>query len=325
MVAVVGGAGYVGSQAVLALREEGEHVVVVDDFSTGHRDALLGCDARVADIEDAASLARCLEELRPESVLHFAARIQVGEAEREPDLYWRTNVDGTRNVLDAARAAGVRNFVFSSSAAVYAPSADPLGEDAPIGPSGVYGRTKARAEELVAELCGEAGMSWAAMRYFNACGADPAGRLGEDHSPETHLLPLALAAAAGGPTLRVFGDDWPTPDGTCVRDYVHVADLAAGHVAALRHLRAGGAPGLFNLGTGVGTSVLEAVRAAERASGRAVPWELAPRRAGDPAALVASPALAQAVLGWSARYRSLDDAAAHQWAWMRAHPSGYAR
>jgi UDP-glucose-4-epimerase GalE len=219
----------------------------------------------------------------------------------------------------------VRNFVFSSSAAVYAPSEGPIAEDAPIAPSGVYGRTKASAESLVAEVCGEAGMQWAAMRYFNACGADPQGRLGEDHEPETHLLPLALAAAAGGPPLQVFGDDWPTPDGTCVRDYVHVADLAAGHVAALRHLRSGGGPGAFNLGTGVGTSVLEAVRAVERATGRSVPWSLAPRRQGDPASLVASPARARALLGWSARYLRLEEAAAHQWAWMRAHPSGYAR
>lgn len=324
MVAVVGGAGYVGSHAVLALREAGEEVVVVDDFSTGHRGALLGGAAVEASVEDGPGLRACLASLRPDAVMHFAARIQVAEAEEKPALYWKTNVAGTANVAEAAALCGARAVVFSSSAAVYAASDAPLLEGAPLGPAGVYGRTKAAAEAALGDIANGAGLAWAALRYFNACGADPEGRLGEAHDPETHLLPLALRVAAGQGKLRVYGDDWPTEDGSCVRDYVHVSDLAAAHVAALRYLLDGGESGPMNLGTGKGTSVLGVVRAVEAATGRPVPWEAAPRRPGDPATLVADPALARSRLGWCPRYAGVEAAAAHQWAWMKANPGGYA-
>lgn len=305
-VLVTGGAGYVGSHAVAALLAAGRPVVVLDDLSTGHADALPpvgGARATlvVGRVEDADLVARLARDHRVGAVLHFAARTSVAESMGDPDGYHRANVGATRTLAGAAAAAGVAHVVFSSSAAVYgAPVTVPIPEDHPLAPVNPYGATKAEAEARLAAT----GLRVASLRYFNAAGAEPDLGLGERHAVETHLVPLAVAAALGGPPLTVHGEDWPTPDGTCVRDYVHVVDLAAGHLAALGWLERGGATRAWNLGTGRGASVREVLDAVGRAVGRPVPWRPGPRRPGDPPVLVADPARAARELGWRATARS---------------------
>ncbi len=298
-VVVTGGAGYIGSHMTALLIERGHEAIVVDDFSGGHRDAVAAgatlVEARVSDskMKDACKGA--------DAVVHFAGVIQVGESVTHPQKYWEGNLVQSLAALDAAIAAKVPAFVFSSTAAVYGtPDAVPIVEDHPKRPINPYGASKLAFENALADHGRAYGIAWAALRYFNAAGAF--GGLRERHDPETHLIPLAVAAAKRlGPPLKLFGTDWPTPDGTCIRDYVHVRDLALAHLAALDHLRAGGASDAFNIGTGRGASVREVIAAVEAATGAKVPVIESPRREGDPASLVASVDKASRVLGWKAQ------------------------
>ncbi|MCL8208179.1 MAG: UDP-glucose 4-epimerase GalE [Actinomycetia bacterium] len=316
-VLVTGGAGYVGLAVSAALLEAGHAVVRYDDLSqTGDPGPDLGVFVR-GDVRDVEALHDVLRRHRVEAVVHCAGKIAVGESVVRPGWYWAHNVGGTLALLGAMRRAGVVPLVFSSSAAVYGePETIPIPEDHPARPLSPYGRTKLAAEWALADAAHAGELAYVALRYFNAAGAVP-GVPGERHRPEGHLIPNAIRAALGGPPLRVFGTDYPTPDGTAVRDYVHVADLAAAHVLALEHLARGGASGPFNLANRTGYSVREVVRAVERASGRPVPWEAAPRRPGDPALLVGESARARAVLGWRPRYEALDAIVETAVAWHR--------
>ncbi|HQH21487.1 MAG TPA: UDP-glucose 4-epimerase GalE [Thermoleophilia bacterium] len=317
---VTGGAGYIGSVIVSRLTARGHDVVVYDDLSRGHRAAVAGGVPLVdGDVRDADAVRDALLEGGCEAVVHMAALAEVAESVAEPARYRSVNVDGTAAVLAAARATDVDRLVFSSTAAVYgAPQRTPIDEDDALAPTNPYGETKLAAEELLWQARERDGLGATALRYFNACGAD--GACGEDHDPESHLVPLALRAARDGTPIRVFGEDYPTPDGTCVRDYVHVADLADAHIAALEALPA--VQGAFNLGTGSGDSVRAVLDAVEEVTGSTLRRESAPRRAGDPAVLVAGNRRAAERLGWRPR-RSLADAVADAWEWMRAHPAGY--
>jgi len=326
-VLVTGGAGYVGSFAVRALLARGERVVVFDDLSKGHRAAVpRGVPLVVGRVQDGRRLRRVLAERRFDAVLHFAAHAYVGESVLEPWKYWENNLGGTLSLVGAALDAGVPGFVLSSTCAVYGePRTRRIPESAPRAPVNPYGRSKAACEALLEDLDSVGAMRSFRLRYFNAAGAAADGSLGEDHEPETHLLPLALRAAARGTALRVFGRDYPTPDGTCVRDYVHVEDLADAHAAAVERLRGGHRGGALNLGTGRGASVLEVARAAEEVTGRRVRTVAAPRRPGDPPFLVAAPGRAREVLGWVPRYRTVGEIAATAWEWHRRRPRGFAR
>jgi UDP-glucose 4-epimerase len=293
---------------VHVLRERGHEVSVVDSLATGHREAVpAGVPLLEADVGDRAAVGAFLRERRAEAVLHFAARIQVGESVVDPRRYYLGNLVATVGLLESVLEAGVERFVFSSTAAVYGvPTAVPIPESHPTAPVNPYGDTKLAAERMLAAYARAYGLRFAALRYFNAAGALAAAGLGERHEPETHLIPLVLRAALGGaPPVKVFGRDYPTPDGTCVRDYIHVVDLAEAHLAALEHLSRGGEGGAFNLGTGRGYSVAEVIAEAARVAGRPVPQADGPRREGDPPALVADPSLARARLGWEPRRSSL--------------------
>jgi UDP-glucose-4-epimerase GalE len=316
---VTGGAGYVGSVLVRALAAACRRVVVLDDLSAGHRDAIDPSAAFVqADVRDGGAVARAVADHDVGAVVHFAGRLLVGESVAAPRKYWRDNVVAAADLLDAVLDAGVRTFVFSSSAAVYGdPVRAPIDEDHPTVPTNPYGDTKLAVERMLATYGRAYGLRWVALRYFNAAGAEPDAGLGERHEPETHLVPLALEAAARGRELTVFGSDLPTPDGTCVRDYVHVTDLAAAHLAALERE----VTGPVNLGTGAGHSVLEVIRMVERVTGRAVPVRLGARRAGDPPVLVASCERARELLGWRPA-RRLEVIVRDAWRWhlTRGHP-----
>ncbi len=324
-VLVTGGAGYVGSFAVRALASRGMAVVVVDDLSKGHRQAVPpGVPLVEARVQDGEALRRILRSRRFDAILHFAADAYVGESVRDPLKYWRNNVEGTLSLLTAAVECGVPGFVLSSSCAVYGePRAKRIPETAARGPVNPYGRTKAACEEMLEDLHSVGAIRSFRFRYFNAAGAAADGSLGEHHDPETHLVPLALAAASEGPPLRIFGADYPTPDGTCVRDFVHVEDLADAHAAAVMRLREGHPGGAFNLGTGKGASVLEVVSAVEKVTGSRVRVEAAPRRPGDPPVLVARPGRAREVLGWTPQRPGLEEIVATAWEWHRKHPRGY--
>jgi UDP-arabinose 4-epimerase len=315
-VLIVGGAGFIGSQTAKHLAAAGLEPVVLDNLSSGHRWALRWGPFEEAELADRAALERALERHAVTAVIHFAGFIQVGESVRDPRKYFHNNVAATLGLLDALLARGVRDVVFSSSAAVYgAPVRVPLDEAHPIAPLSPYGDSKAFVERAL-RWYGEAyGLRWAALRYFNAAGADPAGELGEDHPAESHLIPLALEAALGGAPLSVFGTDYPTPDGTAIRDYVHVADLADAHVLALRHLASGGASFAANVGTGRGHSVREVIASVERVSGRPVARREVARREGDAPELVADPRRIQALLGWRPRHAELDVMVEHAWRW----------
>lgn len=333
-VLVTGGAGYVGSHAVKALASAGHDVVVYDDLSAGHREAVSAV-ARAfparqislvpGDIADAAGVEAALRRAGATAVMHFAARLLVGESVREPFAYYRVNVGGALSVLEAMARAGVRHFVFSSTAATFGePERVPIDEAHPQRPINPYGETKLAVERALPHLERACGIRAVVLRYFNASGADPDGLLGEDHDPEEHLIPRALAAAAGGEPLTIFGDDYPTPDGTCVRDFVHVADLADAHGLALGALEAGGASSAYNLGNGDGRTVREVLDAVQAVTGRAVPHEIGPRRAGDPARLVASSARARRELGWAPSRARLETIVETAWRWHERHPRGYA-
>jgi UDP-glucose 4-epimerase len=323
-VLVTGGAGYVGSHAVDLLLRTGHEVCVYDDLSRGHAAAVPAEILIRGDIADRTGLAALLAERRIEVVMHFAAFALVAESVAQPELYHRNNVTGSLAVLEAMKFAGVRRIVFSSTCATYGvPERVPIREDTPQRPMNPYGATKLAVEAALAGYARDHGFATASLRYFNACGAAADGRLGEDHAPETHAIPLALATALGRrDRFTIHGDDYPTPDGTCIRDYVHVEDLADAHLKAAERLVPGQGLGL-NLGTGRGFSVREVVDACRRVSGREIPVEIGLRRAGDPPELVADPSLARARLGWEARYTDLDRIVETAWRWHSAHPDGF--
>jgi len=318
---VTGGAGYVGSHALRALVAAGHEAIVLDDLRAGVAEAVGEAPLVRADVGDRAALARVFATHGPfAGVLHFAGSISVPESVAQPLAYYRNNTAASGALLEASLAHGVRAFVFSSTAAVYgAPERQPIAEDTPLAPESPYGASKAMVERMLADAERAHGLAWLALRYFNASGADPAGGVGERHEPETHLIPLALEAAAGlRPALSLYGTDWPTPDGTCVRDYVHVSDLADAHRLGVEALLAGGASGAFNLGTGRGHSIREVIAAVERVTGRRVPVVEAPRRPGDPAVLVADPARFRAAFGWGPARSDLDTIVRTAWDWLRA-------
>jgi UDP-glucose 4-epimerase len=294
---VTGGAGYIGSITSLHLLDRGYQVIVADDLSRGHRHSAPAECLRVISLQDTDALARSMDGA--DAVVHFAAYIAVGESTRDPELYFSNNVGGTLSLFQAMNRAQVRRLVFSSTAAVYGnPEKVPIPEDAPSAPVSPYGESKATVERLLAQLDVCRGVRSVVLRYFNACGAEPARGLGEEHEPETHLIPLLFRAIQTGVPVQIFGADYPTPDGTCVRDYIHVSDLAQAHIMALDHLLAGGASSVFNVGTGTGHTVLEVLRAVEEVTGKRVPYTLAPRREGDAAELVADSRKLRDTLGW---------------------------
>lgn len=299
-VLVAGGAGYIGSHACKALAQAGFTPVTLDSLVNGHEEAVRWGPLVKGDLGDRTLLARVLAEEKIEAVMHFAAYLYVGESVEQPAKYYANNVTNTLGLLDAMRDAGISSIVFSSSAATYGtPERNPIPEDHPQLPINPYGETKLAVERALKWYGGAYGMRWAALRYFNAAGADPDGETGEAHDPETHLVPLVLEAGMGKrPPVKLFGTDYPTPDGTAVRDYVHVSDLAEAHVLALKRLMEGGDSLAANLGTGDGYSVRQILDEAGRALGSPIPHENAPRRAGDPAELVADPSLAMCELGW---------------------------
>ncbi|MFI5179247.1 MAG: UDP-glucose 4-epimerase GalE, partial [Vicinamibacterales bacterium] len=297
---VTGGAGYIGSHAAKALARAGYRVVVYDNLVAGHRGAVKYGELVEGDVADTREVTEVLRRHEIVAVMHFAAFLDVGESVRDPVRYYRNNVVGTLGVLEAMADAAVQYFVFSSTCATYGePLETPIAETHPQHPINSYGETKLAVERALPHFERAYGIHSAALRYFNASGADPDGELGEDHSPEIHVIPRAIEAATGGPGLQVFGDDYPTPDGTCLRDYIHVSDLAAAHLRALDRLASGGASSAYNLGTGRPHSVREVIDAVQRVTKRTVPWTLAPRRPGDPAALFAAPGKAHAGLGWT--------------------------
>lgn len=323
-VLVTGGAGYIGSHACKALARAGYGVVVFDSLVAGHRAAIKWGEFVEGDITDGRAVREAIERHGVAAVMHFAAFLDVGESVREPAKYYRNNVVGALTVLEAMAAAGVGPFVFSSTCATYGePIETPIAETHPQNPINSYGESKLAVERALPHFERAYGIHSVSLRYFNASGADPDGEIGEDHSPEIHLIPRAIDAATGGPGLQVFGDDYPTPDGTCLRDYIHVSDLADAHVKALEAVVETGRSVAYNLGTGHPHSVREVITAVERATGRAVPWTMAPRRAGDPAVLYAAADKAKAELHWTPRFAEIDAIVGTAWAWHRAHPRGY--
>jgi UDP-glucose 4-epimerase len=326
-VLVTGGAGYVGSFAARALLASGHEIVVLDDLSRGHVEALPAGVLVVGDLADAALLERLLRERGVEAVMHFAAWSQVGESVQRPREYYRNNVANSLGLLEAMLGAGVRNLVFSSSCSVYAPDAPmPLTEDSALGPVSPYASSKRMLERVIEDFASAYGLRYASLRYFNAAGATRDGGHGEDHTPESHLIPIVLQVAQKvRERVDVFGDDYPTPDGTCVRDYVHVEDLARAHELALERLasaREGGGR-VYNLGTGSGHSVREVIACAERVTGLSIPTRVVARRFGDAPCLVAAGQRAARELGWTPLH-DLESIVASAWEWHRLHPHGYA-
>ena len=315
VVLVIGGAGYIGSHTARALRQAGHEVVIFDNLSTGYEFLARGFEFVKGDVLDTVALGRVLAHT--DAVMHFAAHAYVGESVTNPRKYFRNNVEGGLALLNAALDAGVKKIIFSSTCAVYGvPEKVPIEESAARRPVNPYGVSKLFFEQALEAYDQAYGLRYASLRYFNAAGADESGEIGEWHDPETHLIPLALSAAAGqGPELQVFGSDYPTPDGTCIRDYIHVNDLADAHVRALNHLAAGKESIAVNVGTGSGYSVQQVISMAEEITGKRVPRKVGPRRAGDPPELVANAAKAQALLNWKAT-RGLREVVATAWKWM---------
>ena len=323
---VCGGAGYIGSHAVHALVEKGEDVVIVDNLQTGHRGALNpAAKFYEGDIRDASVLDKIFTENKIEAVIHFAANSLVGESMEKPLLYFNNNVYGMQVLLEAMVRHGVDKIVFSSTAATYGePKRVPIHEDDETCPTNTYGETKLTMEKMMKWVSRANGVRYVSLRYFNAAGALPDGSIGEDHKTETHLIPLILQVPTGRRDhITVFGDDYPTPDGTCLRDYIHVVDLADAHVLALEYLRKGGASDIFNLGNGQGFSVKEMIAAAEKATGRSIKVEIGARRAGDPAQLIASSEKARTVLGWKPQFTDVEQVIGTAWKWHESHPHGY--
>ncbi|MGI5962506.1 MAG: UDP-glucose 4-epimerase GalE [Lawsonibacter sp.] len=324
---VLGGAGYIGSHTVYELIAAGREVVVADNLLTGFREAVHP-KARFyqADIRDRAAMDRLFEEEKIEGVIHFAASSQVGESMSNPLKYYDNNLCGTCVLLQSMVAHGVDKIVFSSTAATYGePERVPILETDQTVPTNCYGETKLAMEKMMNWTGRAHGLRYVALRYFNACGAHPSGAIGEAHNPETHLIPLILQVPGGKrEKISIFGEDYPTHDGTCVRDYIHVNDLAQAHILALDYLLKGGNSDVFNLGNGVGFTVKEVIEVARKVTGHPIPAEICPRRAGDPAQLVASSEKAKTVLGWKPEYADLETIVATAWAWHKAHPNGFA-
>ncbi|HEX5473015.1 MAG TPA: UDP-glucose 4-epimerase GalE [Vicinamibacterales bacterium] len=333
-VLVTGGAGYIGSHAVRALVRGGQNVVVYDSLQAGHRGAVEAnaalASGRVTlvegDIRDTARLTQALRDSGADAVMHFAALLSVGDSVRDPAGYYDNNVRGALSVLAAMQAAGVGRFIFSSTAAVFGdPLETPIREDHPTRPINAYGETKLAIERALPHFERAYGLRWVALRYFNAAGADPGGALGEDHAPEIHVIPRAIDAALGRDTFAIYGDDYDTPDGTCLRDYIHVSDLASAHVLALEALRAGRPSTTYNLGNGCPISVRDIVEAVARVTGRTVPVAMAGRRPGDPGVLFASSETIRRELGWRPAHERIDAIVETAARWREAHPAGYGR
>jgi len=324
-VVVTGGAGYIGSHAVRALVDAGHGVAVIDDLSAGHAESIpAGVPLTRASVHDVDTVRRVLQDHGADAVMHFAAWLVASESVHKPLEYYANNVTGTLAVLGAMHAAGVRRLVYSSSCAVYGePSVIPIVETLDTHPINAYGETKLAVERALPHVARAHGLQWIALRYFNAAGAHPSGTIGEDHSPESHLIPLAIRAATGGPALRVFGQDYPTPDGTCLRDYIHVCDLADAHLRALAALENGGESRAYNIGSGTPHSVRAVIDSVSRVVGKPVAWEPADRRAGDPPALYAASDRAKRELRWQPRYADLETIVRHAWQWHSTHPRGY--
>jgi UDP-glucose-4-epimerase GalE len=323
-VLVTGGAGYVGSHAAKALRRAGYRVVIYDNLSAGHREAALGAPLIEGDVQDVNAVRRVLRESGASAVLHLAAWLNVAESVGDPAGYYRNNVGGTLAVLEAMAAERCQQLVFSSSCAVYGePIETPMRETHPTAPINAYGQSKLAVEHALPHFERAYGIRSIRLRYFNAAGADPDGELGEDHAPEIHVIPRAFDAASDGPPFDIFGEDYPTPDGTCLRDYVHVTDLADAHLRALRRLEQGGDSETYNVGTEKPSSVLEVIAAVERITGRPVGRRAAPRRPGDPAALFASAARIREELGWRPQRPDLGTIVDDAWRWHSSHPHGF--
>jgi UDP-arabinose 4-epimerase len=320
-VLVTGGAGYIGSHACKALAQAGFTPVTYDNFSRGHPWAIKWGPLETGDLSDATRLREVIRRHKPAAVMHFAAYAYVGESVNDPSLYYGNNVLGSWQLLEAMRAEGLRDIVFSSSCAVYGDGhVAPISEITSFAPVSPYGVSKALVERMLDDYSRAYGFRTVSLRYFNAAGADPDGEIGEAHEPETHLIPLVLAGANGtNHDLQIFGDDYPTPDGTCVRDYIHVTDLADAHVLALRRIFSDGMTGSYNLGTGTGYSVRQILDAATRVTGRDIPYGIGPRRAGDPPFAVANPARLMSKLNWIPRYSDLDNIIRTAWLWMQRH------
>jgi UDP-glucose 4-epimerase len=319
---VTGGAGYIGSHTVQLLLSQGYDVAVVDDLSKGHKHNVPAGRLYKLNLCETAALTELMRQLRPEAVIHFAAFIAVGESMREPARYFGNNVGGSLSLLTAMAETGVKHIVFSSTAAVYGnPHTSPILETFPIQAVNPYGESKVMVETLLRWFDSIHQLTSICLRYFNASGADPEGRLGEEHEPETHLIPLLLRAVRTGQPVTVFGDDYPTPDGTCIRDYIHVLDLAQAHILAVRHLLAGGASDQFNVGTGTGHTVMEMIRAVEDVTGQKVPFVIGPRREGDPPALVAASDKLRNGLGWKPEYTELRTIVEHAWNFAKRRSS----
>ena len=322
---VVGGAGYIGSHAVQSLLDAGHQVHVFDNLSRGHREAVPDGLLIEGELTNQDLLQQVLVDHRIEAVMHFAAFALVNESVNDPALYYQNNVIAALSLMEAMRLAGVKKFVFSSTTATYGePERIPIRETTPQQPINPYGFTKLVIEQALADYAAAYGLGYAALRYFNAAGAHPEGHIGEDHDPESHLIPIVLQVALGQrDKITVFGDDYPTPDGTCIRDYVHVNDLADAHLKALDQIQLG--KGLcLNLGTGRGTSVREIVDACRDITGHQIPEQIGPRREGDPAELVADASMAKDVLGWVPKYTEIHSIVETAWLWHQSHPNGYA-
>jgi UDP-glucose 4-epimerase len=327
-VLVVGGAGYIGSHCVRQLLAAGHQPVVLDNLVYGHRAAVAEeVPFYTVNLGNEKEVGKILRKESIELVMHFAACAYVGESVTDPMKYYFNNVAATLHLLRCMMGSGVKKFVFSSTCATYGvPEKMPLVETMPQAPINPYGQTKLDVENALKAFAAAYGLSFAAFRYFNAAGAAEDGSIGEHHHPETHLIPLAIDAATGArPPLQVFGNDYPTPDGTCLRDYVHVDDLSRAHIAVFDYLTAPGAALFYNLGTGTPTSVLAVIRAVEKVTGLTVPYNLAPRRAGDPPALYADSIKAQNELGWLIQYPDITSIVATAWKWHEAHPKGFAK
>jgi UDP-glucose 4-epimerase len=313
---VTGGAGYIGSNTTLQLLDAGYDVVVVDNLSRGHRAAVDPARLREVPLDDTDGLIAVMREKPCDAVIHFAAYIAVGESMKVPELYFHNNTSGSLSLLTAMQNVGIDKIVFSSTAAVYGmPARVPILESEPYAPVNAYGETKVMVEKLLHWFDQIHGMKSVCLRYFNASGADPAGRSGEDHDPETHLIPLLFRAIQTGKPVTVFGDDYDTADGTCIRDYIHVTDLARAHIAAVEWLFAGGDSKKYNAGTGRGFSVKEVLHAVEEVTGKKVPFVVGPRRDGDPPLLVADSSLLQKELGWKPEFSDLRTIVETAWAW----------
>jgi UDP-glucose-4-epimerase GalE len=332
-VLVTGGAGYIGSHSVKALLAAGRRVVILDDFSAGHRGACAALQTVAqpgqlavveAGIGDTATVEATCRQHGVDAVMHFAAWLSVGDSVTDPAGYYRNNVVGSLGLLEGVSRAGVTRLIFSSTCATYGePQRVPIDETHPQQPINSYGETKLAVERALPHFETAYGLKSVALRYFNAAGADPDGLLGEDHHPEIHIIPRAIFAARGTDSLKVFGEDYPTPDGTCLRDYIHVTDLADAHVRALESLESGGASARFNVGTGTPHSVKEVIDAVQRVSGRTVPYTVGPRRPGDPSALYAANGAIREALGWAPQYGDLESIVGTAWRWFDAHPNGY--